>query len=185
MPNSGKCLSIRQAGELDITTVADLWTASAEWLGKQGFDQWQYPVRMDNIQRTTLAGSVWIVEDPTTGDAIGTITLDEDADPRLWIPSDAPEDALYLHRLVVSRLLSSRHIGSAVIDWACCRARLAGRHWLRLDAWTANTSLHRYYLEHSFRHVRTVQAPDIVSGALFERSTDTVLGLGPEIIEAR
>lgn len=176
-------MTIRQARRDELGTVADLWNAASARLGARGLDQWQYPVRTDNIRMALDAGTCWIIED-AGGVPIGTVTVDDNADPQLWVPSDGPADALYLHRLVVLESHSAREVGSAVIDWASRRAHARGKRWLRLDAWTSNEGLHRYYLRHGFRHVRTVVAPAIISGALFERPAGVALGRGPAITEA-
>ncbi|WP_340559487.1 hypothetical protein [Streptomyces sp. GSL17-111] len=54
------------------------------------------------------------------------------------------------------------NLGGRLLDWAGDRAWRAGAGWVRLDAWTSNERLHRYYLGQGFAHVRTVLegAPD-------------------------
>jgi hypothetical protein len=63
-------------------------------------------------------------------------------------------------------------LGSAILDWCGEEASSQGKPWLRLDAWTNNPDLHKYYLDRGFTLVRIVHGPDIVSGALFERPSD-------------
>src|SRR4051812_13060059 len=92
----------RQAREDDVQTIADLWTSAQAWLREQGEDQWQYPVRVDNINAAIANKACWLFEEAGSP-PIATVTLDEFADPALWRPSDVPIDALYLHRLVVAR----------------------------------------------------------------------------------
>lgn len=58
-------------------------------------------------------------------------------------------------------------LGAELLDWAAGRAYDAGVLWLRLDAWTTNTSLHTYYEHLGFEHVRTVASR--ASGACFQR----------------
>ena len=174
-------MEIRRATDDDIPTVAEMWTEAAEWLASHGYDQWQYPVKMHNIEAAVAGQNCWLVEDG--GKAIGTVTLDEHADPSLWLPGDKPADALYLHRLVVRRENTGGHLGSAIIDWASQRAARLGKAWLRLDAWSSNTDLHRYYLNLRFRLVRVVEGADVVSGVLFERPAGTVLGRGPALVQ--
>ncbi|MFG1608344.1 GNAT family N-acetyltransferase [Actinoplanes sp. NPDC049265] len=175
-------LVIRAARESDRDIVAGLWNGASAWLRQLGQDQWQYPVKLDGIEAAIEAGTCWLIEQPPYV-TVATVTLDRFADPRLWLPEDKPEDGRYVHRLVVSRDAGIRHLGSAVLDWASMRTEAAGARWLRLDAWTSNTQLHKYYLEHGFHLVRTVQAPGIPSGVLFERRARVTLGLGPAIRE--
>jgi len=176
--------TIRRATEADIQTVADLWNESSEWLRGAGLDQWQYPVRFPGIRAAVHSETCWIVEDPP-GEPVGTVTLDDDADPELWTPLDKPGQALYLHRLVVRSKLRGRDLGSAIVDWASVRAQSLGKAWLRLDAWTTNDQLHRYYLDRGFRLVRIVPGASSGSGAAFEREAGKVLGRGPLVAEVR
>jgi GNAT superfamily N-acetyltransferase len=176
-----KPVTIRVATESDMPTVAELWLEAAAWLRQRGSDQWQYPIKMYNIENAVAAQACWIVE-RHDGVPIGTITMDQNADPTLWRPSDEPDRALYLHRLVVRLDARANQLGAAILDWASLRAQSLGKTWLRLDAWSSNQQLHRYYLDHGFRLVRVVDGPDVVSGVLFERPADMVEGLGPVVV---
>lgn len=172
-------LSIRQANEADTSTVVDLWEEASAWLERHGSDQWQYPVKMHNVHRAIDEGTCWIVEDEKTR-PVATVTLDEDADPALWVPADDPSRALYVHRLVVSLNSRGDELGSAILDWASRRAEKAGKEFLRLDVWTSNLRLRQYYLDRGFSLVRIVS--DIEYGVLFQRPVGVVLGRGPTII---
>jgi ribonuclease D len=166
-------LLMRQARtEEDVQAVVTLWNEAKEWLATKGTDQWQYPVRIDSIRQKAAEGAVWLL-DNDQGEPIATITLDEDADPKLWRSSDDPSAALYLHRLVVKRVTRPHELGSAILDWAGGRAEQAGKKWLRLDAWASNEGLRRYYLDRGFTFVRTV--PDVKYGSLFQRPSCVAL----------
>jgi GNAT superfamily N-acetyltransferase len=99
------------------------------------------------------------------------------------MPGDFPDDALYIHRMIVRRELAGADVGTAVIDWASERAASAGKRWLRLDAWRTNPRLQRYYANQGFQLVRTVELPHRHSGALFQRPAGVVLDRGPRVIE--
>jgi GNAT superfamily N-acetyltransferase len=104
------------------------------------------------------------------GDSVvGTLTLDDYADPEFWTDEDEPKSALYVHRMVVSRDAAGHDIGGAMLDWASDQATHAGKAWLRLDAWRTNTGLHNYYRRHGFADVRTISLPWRGSGAFFQR----------------
>lgn len=171
----------RAVTEADIVDVATMWTRSAERLRDRGLDQWQYPVKWENIRRTVAHGTCWLVTD-TDGRAIGTITVEPIADP-YWLPSGDPDNALYIHRMVVDDGARGTELGSALLDWAARRARKAGRSWLRLDAWKSNPGLHRYYLDRGFSLVRIDDNPSDPSGALFQRPARVELHRGPEVID--
>jgi GNAT superfamily N-acetyltransferase len=156
-------------------TGDDVERASA-WLGATGTDQWQYPVRVHAIRDEVAAGDSWVVR-RDDGRLLATVTLEEDDHSDLWAPADHPDRALYVHHLVVDRSDRPADLGSAMLDWAARQAAKAGKAWLRLDAWTSNTGLHKYYLDRGFRQVLTVD--EVRSGALFERPVTVQLGRGP------
>ena len=168
--------------EDDIVEVATLWTRSTTWLRSRGLDQWQYPVKWENIRRTVANGTCWLVF-AGENKVVGTITVESIADP-YWLPSDNPEDALYVHRMVVDDKARGGELGSALLDWAARRARKAEKSWLRLDAWKSNPALHRYYLDRGFHLVRVDDNPADPSGVCFQRPASIELHLGPEVIEA-
>jgi GNAT superfamily N-acetyltransferase len=165
--------------EQDVQTVAQLWNQSASWLAAHGYDQWQYPIRWDNLRRTIANQTCWLVNHDAN--AVGTITLEYQPDP-YWLPADQPDDGLYVHRMVVAETARGIDLGTALLDWAGRRTTAAGRHWLRLDAWKNNTDLHRYYLERGFTFVRIDDNPDDPSGACFQRPAAVQLGKGPTVI---
>ncbi len=177
-------LRARQAGESDIPTVVDMWNEAAAWLGRQGLDQWQYEIRLGNIENAVQSGSCWLFEN-LLGKAVATVTLDEEADPRLWQVSDDPKSALYVHRLVVRQEERGHELGSAILDWTAEKALGARKKWLRLDAWTSNSRLHDYYLRRGFRHLRTISGPGLVSGAVFERAASVQDAANPKSFSIR
>jgi len=162
----------------DIEIVAAMWVRSAAWLYSKGSDQWQYPVKMANIEAAVAADACWLAYRDDT--SIGTITLDTNAEPQYWPPEDEPNNALYVHRMVVEEAGRGEEIGSALLDWAGQRAENMGRRWLRLDAWRSNHALHRYYEDRGFELVRTVLDPS-GSGTCFQREASLRLGRGPAI----
>jgi GNAT superfamily N-acetyltransferase len=176
-------ITVRPARPDELDTVAELWEEASRWLGSRGIDQWQYPPHRETIARNIAAGECWLVEEE--GRVIGTITVDACADEEFWHPEDDPDDALYLHRMVTTREVAGREIGSALLDWASRRAASLGKRWVRLDAWRSNADLHRYYVQQGFHHVRTVDLPHRQSGALFQREASRALSRGPRLREGR
>jgi GNAT superfamily N-acetyltransferase len=174
-------IALRVAQPTDIEVIAALWTRSADWLRSRGSDQWQYPVRRDNIARAIDQRTCWLAE--LDANPIATITVDERATPEFWYPSDDPDDALYVHRMVVDDSFRGRELGSALLDWAGRRTSAMQRRWLRLDAWRTNTQLHDYYLSRGFELVRLVDHPS-GSGACFQRTAHIQLERGPALVQA-
>jgi GNAT superfamily N-acetyltransferase len=178
-----EAVRVRAARPDEIYVVVGLWQEAGYWLSAHGIDQWQYPPRRAVIEANIAAkDECWICES-NRGDVIGTITVDRNADPEFWAPSDSPDDALYVHRMIVRREAAGTEIGSALMDWASHRAAAAGKQWLRLDAWRSNPRLQHYYAERGFELVRTVELRHRNSGALFQRPAGVVLGRGPRITQ--
>ncbi|MGH3344574.1 MAG: GNAT family N-acetyltransferase, partial [Carbonactinosporaceae bacterium] len=87
----------------------------------------------------------------------------------LWTEEELAEPARYVHRMIIDRIYAGQGLGTQILEWVNQQAKQAGARWLRVDVWTDNTGLHRYYLQRGFTHVRTVRRDDYPSGALFQR----------------
>ncbi|MFI7680359.1 GNAT family N-acetyltransferase [Actinophytocola sp. NPDC049390] len=172
-------VTVSRATSADVGVVADMWVRAAAALADVGLDQWQYPVKLDNIRAAIAAKTCWLVRDPAET-VVGTITVDRNADPAMWLPEDHPDEALYLHRMVTEPAAKGIELGSALIDWAARRAIEVGCKWIRLDAWRSNPGLWRYYADRGFELVRVVPDPS-GSGACFQRDATVQLGRGPQV----
>jgi GNAT superfamily N-acetyltransferase len=109
--------------------------------------------RSERILPSIRAGETWMVR-TDDGQAAATVALDSFSDPQLWTLDEQAEPSMYLHRLIVRRKYSG--LGDDVIDWACKRAGDLGNHRGRIDVWTDNAGLHRYYENRGFKHIRTL-----------------------------
>lgn len=160
-------LEIRAARPDELDIVESLLIEVSEWLASRGIDQWQYPPHRDRIRHALARGEVFLaIQDDRP---VGTLQLDDYADPEFWTTDDQPEKALYIHRMAVTRSAAGQGIGSMMLDWAAQRAAGSGKPQLRLDAWKTNPGLHRYYRGEGFQLVRLVNLPHRRSGALFQR----------------
>ncbi|WP_392965535.1 GNAT family N-acetyltransferase [Streptomyces sp. LN245] len=167
-------LLIRAGRPDELGMVEALLRGASEWLASRGIDQWQYPPHRDRITTALQQGVCFLVFED--GEPIATFQVDDFADPEFWTPDDEPKNALYMHRMAVSRRAAGG-IGGTILDWASARAAAQGKQWLRLDAWKDNEELHRYYKGASFTLVRIVDLPHRRSGALFQRSTGCIPGI--------
>lgn len=163
---------MRPAVQHDVPKLLALRAEASRWLASKGIDQWARdwpdPEGMAaGIRRSVEAGETWCVEDD--GRVIATIAIDHSVFPGLWTAAEMNEPALYAHRMIVTRDFSGDGLGAELLDWAGTRAAHAGDRWLRVDVWTTNVALQRYYERQGFQHVRTVVRDDYPSGALFQR----------------
>lgn len=160
---------ITLAEEADLPRLIKFRTDASAWLRTRGTDQWAKPFPPEHILRSIRRGEVFIVREESHADAAATITVDRDADVRLWTPEEISEPALYVHKLAVDRAYAGTGLGESLLDWAGERAFQQGAKWLRLDAWSTNLRLQAYYLQHGFTHVRTAEDPEVVSGWAAQR----------------
>ncbi|MEV5162723.1 GNAT family N-acetyltransferase [Streptomyces sp. NPDC053728] len=146
----------------DLDQLLAFRVEAAKWISKLGSDQWSRPYPPDRLLATIKAGTVFMVRDGVR--TAGTITLTPEAEEGLWTPQELREASIFVNKLTVSRNYSGENLGGRLLDWAGDRAYRASAKWLRLDAWTDNTALQRYYLRHDFEHVRTVREGGAING---------------------
>jgi len=156
----------------DLRTLVAFRDEAHRWLASRGIDQWAEPwptedLMVEGMLRNIEASETFIAWDNRTPAA--TITVDTWANPDLWTETERAEPALYAHKMTVARAYAGRGLGAELLDWAGTRAANEGARWLRLDVWTTNDALQRYYQEQGFTHVRTVVLEHNPSGALFQR----------------
>ncbi|TDO45882.1 acetyltransferase (GNAT) family protein [Kribbella sp. VKM Ac-2527] len=175
---------IEQATIDDLPVILAMRQEASDWLAKQGINQWAaaWPTpeaQSERILSSIRAGETWMVRDDD-GATAATVALDSFSDPKLWTPEEQRQPSMYLHRLIVRRKYSG--LGTDVIEWACKRAGELGNHWVRIDVWTDNIGLHRYYEQRGFRHVRTLDLSDYPSGALFQRKATDRHQIQPDAV---
>ncbi|MFE9791336.1 GNAT family N-acetyltransferase [Streptomyces goshikiensis] len=153
---------IENATPNDLGRLLAFREEAAAWLSALGSDQWRRPYPADRLLKTIESGTVFMVRDQ--GVTAATITLTEEAEDGLWTVDELSEPSMFVNKLTVARTHSGRDIGGSLLNWAGDRACRAGASWLRLDAWTTNDALQRYYLSHGFEHVRTVREGGAVNG---------------------
>jgi GNAT superfamily N-acetyltransferase len=146
----------------DLAKLLSFREEAAAWLRDLGSDQWSRPYPADKLLATIEAGTVFMLRDGHT--TAGTITLTSDAEEGLWTDDELAEPSMFVNKLTVAREYAGQNLGGRLLDWAGDRAHRACAQWLRLDAWTTNEGLQRYYLAHSFTHVRTVSEGTAVNG---------------------
>ncbi|MEV6549553.1 GNAT family N-acetyltransferase [Streptomyces sp. NPDC051597] len=146
----------------DLAKLLAFRQEAAAWLSRLGTDQWQRPYPADRLLATIQAGTVFMVMDGDTTAA--TITVSREVEEGLWTEQELSEPSSYVTKLTVARTHAGKNLGGRLLDWAGDRAYRVGAKWLRLDAWTTNEALQRYYVRQGFKHVRTVWEGDAVNG---------------------
>jgi GNAT superfamily N-acetyltransferase len=169
-------LEIRLARLADIPTIHGLIQDATQWLNIKGTQQWQKPwptkvAKDESVLRAVTDQETWLL--CRSGSTIGSITVRPTGCPKLWGASGYDGPCAYVHRLVTSRAHSGNSYGARLLDWAAEHGSQAwGAQRLRLDAWTDNYDLHRYYKSLDFEMVGIAQREDnYPSCALFQRPT--------------
>lgn len=170
-------MEIRQARLEDVEEIVRLRREAAQWLNSIGSDQWaEAGAGIDTeeftrrVRASITAGETWVAENEKR--IVGTIAIDRHTNPGLWTDHEL-ENSLIIHRMIKDQR-APKDMGERLLDQAEAVAKKEGAKSLKLDAWTTNTPLHRYYESQGFRHVRTVQDHHTASAALFERPVDTL-----------
>jgi ribosomal protein S18 acetylase RimI-like enzyme len=143
-------ISIIPAQPSDIDTIQGIYDEIAHWLLSRGIRQW-LPEDFSR-QRTLVSierGQLFLARQGET--PVGMVTL-QWTDLLIW--GDVAVDAGYVHGLGVRRAFASKDIGGALLWWAGEMALAEGKDYLRLDCWSDNFALCRYYERAGFTFKR-------------------------------
>lgn len=167
-------MKIKQADDTpeNLATTIRLRRDVAAWLKTQGQDQWarDFPdteTMVAGFERDLRDGTTWFALDDDD-EVLAGVTINRRTNEGLWT-ADEQATALFVHRLTVTRQAAGRGVGAYLLDFASQQAQEADLPWVRLDAWTTNTDLHKYYIRQRFTLVRIVADYRTPSAACFER----------------
>jgi GNAT superfamily N-acetyltransferase len=161
---------IHRAEEGDLAGAVEILEEAAEWTARLGLPSWEpggfrSPSGRGRTQLTKalLSGGLYVAR--IGEEAAATVSL-LDRDVRFW-PGARP-DALYVHKLAVSRRYARRGVGRAILEWAAEEARERGKQHLRLDCSQEDPRIRAYYEDAGFRHHGDLTV-DAFPVALYER----------------
>jgi ribosomal protein S18 acetylase RimI-like enzyme len=140
-------VNIRRCHARDVANVAGLLDEATRWVHDLGYEQWPLPFPRAEVAAAIERGEVYVAE--LDGDAVATMTLLWN-DPTYW--GERPPDAVYLHKLAVSRAYAGQAVGEALVEWADRHAAQSGRSFLRLDCLRDNAGIRAYYERLGFEH---------------------------------
>jgi GNAT superfamily N-acetyltransferase len=173
-------LALRRASPDDYRAVIGLRMEAEEWLRTMSTDQWAaaWPsedVLEQRIREAIRAERTWIVWDGAVPSATITVSPNHH---EVWPEENRRDRAAYIRRLVVSRdpKYMGHGLGAQLLDWAGLRAsRQYGARWVRVDIWTTNTKLHKYYRDQGFNFCGFCEwIDDYPSAALFQKPVDEI-----------
>ncbi|WP_018569187.1 GNAT family N-acetyltransferase [Streptomyces sp. PsTaAH-124] len=155
-------MRVTAATPADLEALLAFRIEASAWISKLGSDQWSRPYPADRLLATIEGGTVFMLRDG--GRTAGTITVTPEAEEGLWSEEELAEPSMFVNKLTISRDYAGQNLGGRLLDWAGDRAYRAGARWLRLDAWTTNERLQRYYLDQGFQYVTTIREGGAVNG---------------------
>lgn len=171
------------ATKKDLPVVVGLIEDARKWLATKGTDQWANPYpdadrKLARVQEGIDRGETWIVWDGTV--AAATVTIKTERNGVVWSKQttdcDLSEPAIYVHRLIAGRGYAGLGLGAELIDWAgLWGCRSYGAKWVRIDVWTSNIALHKYYMGTGFEQCGMYKDdPLYPSGALFQKPVSAI-----------
>lgn len=144
---------IRQATIADAPHIVAVLTDAASWLDQRGISMWREGELMPKRVLADISGAL---EDGTffvaecSGEIAGTLKFQLE-DKQFW--PDVPRgESAFVHRLAVRRRFAGGAVSTAMLRWACERARSLGRQFLRLDCEASRPRLRAVYERFGFRH---------------------------------
>jgi GNAT superfamily N-acetyltransferase len=171
-------LHVRPATPADEQIIIGFIDEAAGWLTDKGTDQWAKPwpnlgERDERVRRGIRDRCTWMVEED--GVPVATISGRPIGNRELWTEDELAEPAVYVSRLIVRRGYGGRDLGTELINWAgLWAARQYGARWIRIDVWTTNEPLHKFYEKRGFVFCRVADAVDYPSARLFAKPTDSI-----------
>lgn len=145
-------LTITQASAAELAEVVALLKEARAWLLARGIRQWKTPYPVEWIADEIARGEVYLAK--VDGELAGSLTLNW-SDDLVW--PDAPQNAGYVHRLVISRKFAGQGIGQQLLHWTEDASRQQGKQFLRLDCWAENPRLCDYYTAAGFTSLGVVE----------------------------
>jgi hypothetical protein len=172
---------MHRADPTDLADVMALLNERRRWLLARGNEQWTVgralePRMVEAVDRR----ETWLLRDKDT--PIATLTVTSEGDPDFWTPAELRESALYLGKMATMVHRSGEGLGCLMISWARDWAFQSGFDLLRWDVWRTNQQLQDYYRSVGARHLRTVEAAERWSGALFEIPAQRIHDLSNHLV---
>ena len=165
-------MTIDKATLKDLPTILSLFDAAQAWLvGKGLAEQWgTEPFSETQVERFTewLERDVlYVLRDKVF--IVGTLVINsEPPDYARSACEKYPRQALYLEAFAVHPNFRGRHFGRQLLEFAKSEARRRGVDWLRLDCWSGNEALKRYYVDAGYSRFAHCEL-GTWRGALFEK----------------
>lgn len=129
----------------DWNHVVKLFQKAMSLQGKKGYKVWE-EIEEKGLQRDLENKLQYkLVRDK---EILGVFSV-QFSDPLIWRERDN-DDAIYLHRIVVSPNHKGQRLFATVLDWAKRCALEKNLKYIRMDTWADNEKIIRYYQSFGF-----------------------------------
>ncbi|HKS71206.1 MAG TPA: GNAT family N-acetyltransferase [Ktedonobacterales bacterium] len=179
IPTPYGILTIRTAGPGDVDALVAIDESVSAWMESRGIDAGPRPEPPRALTAERAGdGTRWLAL--LDGQPAGMMRV-------LWQPealwADLPDDAAYVHGLMVHRDFAGKEIGRRLLEWAERRASAASTPLVRLDCMAENPELRAYYERAGYAHRGDVTLPHRTA-ARYEKSVQSAVA-GPSSLSPR
>ncbi|MHA0856565.1 GNAT family N-acetyltransferase [Paenibacillus sp. CMAA1364] len=150
-----------QATHDDAHDIMDILIGIARWLHSKGSNQWEGLLEGEDshdMMGSISRGEVYVFKEKEV--CVGTVILKQQASPwdeDLWGKHEEHlNDAVYLHRLAVSRDYNGKGLGEDILHWVEKDIQFKGKDRIRLDCIANNEHLNNYYPRHGYQYMGEV-----------------------------
>ena len=139
---------VREARLADLDAVVSMLEEAARWMVRRGIESWT----PDGFSHKRIAdliesGEMYLAE--LEGRPAGIFAL-QWSDRETW--GDVPDDAGYVHGLVIRREFAGEGLGREMLGRAEQMVSRSEREYLRLDCVADNEALNEYYRQAGFAY---------------------------------
>lgn len=160
-------ITIARARPGDVDALVAIEEDAAQWVRSRGLEPGVPPRPLRDIYTDRVnRNEVYLAR--LAGQPAAMLTL-QWADSSTW--GDVPDDAAYVHGLMVRHAYAGKQIGLNLLRWAERTAAGAGRTYLRLDCNADNPPLRAYYERAGFVYRGDVALPHRTASRYEKRVT--------------
>lgn len=150
--------SVTRAEPEDTTEIMRLLVNTAEWLMRKGSNQWNALLRGEDSHNTPEAinnGDVYIFKQENHVAGMVILLKEPNAwDNQIWAERAGDNNAIYLHRLAISRKFAGKNVGRHIMEWVHSEApSLLSKRVIRLDCLANNKVLNDFYKDLGYEYI--------------------------------
>ncbi|HEY3430532.1 MAG TPA: GNAT family N-acetyltransferase [Cyclobacteriaceae bacterium] len=139
----------------DLKQIFDLFDQSIIYQEKHGYPSWRNYDQRAVVRDVESRNSYKIVADSKTAIVFSVCYTDK----IIWREHDKGE-SIYLHRIVVNPEFKGQKLFGKILEWTIKHGREKGCKNIRMDTWSANPAIMKYYEGFGFRFIENYTTPD-------------------------